>query len=95
MTARGKYLTEWDGPTHPDAARVMAEYDRTYQTWEDDELIHFVIGPPRVTAYTEDGRPFQFSHPCYTIDEDGQRDEWPLIETVDRPLETKKHNRLA
>lgn len=90
-----RYLTEWNGPAHPEVEQLMTAYDRTYQVWEaEDELIHFVIGPARVTAYTEEGRPFQFSHPCYTIDADGQREEWPLIETVDRPLEVK-HSRLA
>lgn len=97
MKRRPGYLTHWDGPTHPDAAGIVLEHDRTFQVWEDgeDDLIQFIIGPPEVTAWTADGKPFQFSHPVFSIDENGQPTDWPLIETVDRPLEVKNRARLA
>ncbi len=91
-----EYLKEWNCEPHPDTARILAEMDRTLQVWEiEDDVTHFVVGPPKVTAYTETGRPFQFTHNCYTIDEDGDPIEWPLIETIDRPLETRDYTRLA
>ncbi len=68
----------------------MRSVDRTHQVWEtEEELIHFIVGAPEVTAYEMDGKPFQFSHNCYTIDEDGHREDWPLVETLDRPLEAR------
>jgi len=89
------HVDAWNGPTHPEAAAILARHDRTLQVWEDDDLTQFVIGPPKVTAYTLDGKPFQFSHPCYGFDEAGTPIDWPMIETVDRPLEVRRRVRLA
>lgn len=91
------YPTHWSGKPHLMTEEILGSKNRTYQVWEDDrgELIHFVVGRPEVTAFTEDGRPFQFSHAVHTIDFDGNCVEWPLIETLDRPLETKNYTRLA
>jgi hypothetical protein len=61
----------------------------------DDELVQFVVGTPEVTAWTIDGAPFQLSHPCYCIDAAGNQVDWPLIETLDRPLEVKNYKRIA
>ncbi len=92
-----EYLREWKHSPHPNTARILAEMDRTLQSWEMvDDLIYFIVGPPQVTAYTTDGQPFEFLHNCYTIDQEGDPIEWPLRETVDRPLETRaEFTRLA
>lgn len=90
MIRSPEYLKEWKGSPHPDTERILTEMDRTLQTWEVfDDLIYFVVGPPKVTAYTADGQPFQFSHKCYTIDVCGDPIDWPLVETMDRPLEVR------
>jgi hypothetical protein len=82
---------------HPEDRQIRDAMDRTHQVWEidDDGLIHFVVGAPEVTIYTSDGAPFQFSHPCFSVDEDGCLVDWPLVETTDRPLEVKHYTRLA
>ncbi len=94
---RGYSLTYQPCVAHPRDGQIRHEMDRTNQVWEldADGLIHFVVGPPEVTIYKSDGAPFQFSHPCYSIDEDGRQIDWPLVETVDRPLEVKFYTRLA
>jgi len=83
---------------HPNDQQIRQSKDRTFQVWEvyAEGLIQFVTGAPEVTMYAPNGEPFQFSHPCYCIDDCGERHEWPLIETVDRPLEVKEiYKRLA
>lgn len=59
--------------------------------WEckDEGFIYFVVGPPEVLTYEEDGKPFQFDHACMVLDESGELIDWPLVETLDRPLEAK------
>ena len=90
-------LKYWHGEKHQLHEQICSAHDRTLQVWEldNDGMIQIVIGPPEIVRYTDDGKPFAFSHPCYSFDENGMLIDWPLAETLDRPLETKYFTRLA
>jgi len=90
------YPRFWLKEPHPLTETIRKSKNRTYQVWEcnDEGVIYFVIAAPEVTAYTDDGRPFQFSHVIFSIDYSGDPIDWPLIETLDRPLEVR-YKRLA
>ena len=89
--------SKWTGEPHQLHEQICAAFDRTGQVWELDEdtLIYFVVGPPVVARYMDDGRPCSFVHRCFAFDESGETDDWPLYETVDRPLETMTYTRLG
>lgn len=87
---------EYIGPKHPEHDSIVERVRRVGQVWEDDDgWIFFVVGDPVCTAWEENGLPIRFRHGTLTMDERGDIVEWPLEETVDRPLEVTHHMRLA
>ena len=81
---------EWPGPKHPDHDRIMQDFDRTGQIWEDDEdWTYFVVSSPTIAAYCVEGKPIAFTHELVALDAEGQRVEWHLAETLERPLESR------
>lgn len=87
---------DYDGSKQPEHQAAAARVARLGQVWEDEDgWVFFVVGEAKCVVWHEDGGPITFRHGTLTMDEHGNVVDFPLEETIDRPLEVTHFVRLA